>query len=284
MAANETVAVLGAGTMGHGIAQVSAKAGYAVRLYDLVPAALEKARAAIRANLDKGVEKNKLTAAERDATLANLSFVADFAAAVKDADIAVEAAPEKLELKKEIFGKLGELCRETTLLGSNTSSLALSEIAAAAKRPERVIGMHFFNPPHLMALLEVVTAKQTSPETLARTQSYAKAIGKTAIVVKDSPGFATSRLGIALGMEAIRMLEDQVASAEDIDRAMELGYNHPVGPLKLTDMVGLDVRMAIGEYLATKLQAPQFKPPELLKKMVAEGKLGKKSGQGFYKW
>jgi 3-hydroxybutyryl-CoA dehydrogenase len=284
MAANETVAVLGAGTMGHGIAQVSAKAGYRVRLYDLIPAALEKARGAIRANLDKGVEKNKLTPAEREATLANLSFVSDFAAAVKEADIVVEAAPEKLELKKEIFGKLGELCPGTALLGSNTSSLALSEIAAAAKHPERVIGMHFFNPPHLMSLLEVVTAKQTSPETLARTQAYAKAIGKTAIVVKDSPGFATSRLGIALGMEAIRMLEDQVASAEDIDRAMELGYNHPVGPLKLTDMVGLDVRMAIGEYLAEKLQAPQFKPPELLKKMVAEGKLGKKSGQGFYKW
>jgi 3-hydroxybutyryl-CoA dehydrogenase len=284
VSAIDRVAVIGAGTMGHGIAQVSARAGCQVKLYDVDPRSLERALVQVRQNLDKGVEKGKVSAEERQRTLEGLATTNDLEEAAREADLVVEAIPERMELKKTLFARLAGICRQETILASNTSSLSLTEMAEVVVEPSRAVGLHFFNPPHIMPLLEVVLARQTSADTLARVRAYAERIGKTAIVVRDSPGFATSRLGIALGMEAIRMLQDQVATAEDIDRAMELGYGHPVGPLRLTDLVGLDVRLAIAEYLEGRLGEPQFKPPELLRKMVAEGKLGKKSGQGFYKW
>jgi len=201
-----------------------------------------------------------------------------------DCQLVVEAAPEDLEIKQKLFRRLSEVAAPSAILASNTSSLSLTEIAAAATHPERVVGMHFFNPVHVMKLLEVVRAHQTSDETLASVRAAGERMGKQVIAVEDHPGFASSRLGIALGMEAIRMLEEGVASAEDIDRAMELGYGHPMGPLKLTDLVGLDVRLAIAEYLHRELGNPAFRPPQLLKKMVRAGKLGKKSGEGFFRY
>ena len=195
----------------------------------------------------------------------------------------IEAVPEKMELKRDLFGKLGDALGPDVLLATNTSSLAVGEIAAAAKHPERVTGMHFFNPVHIMKLCEVVRAEPSSDAAVAASVALGKRIGKDPIVVKDSPGFASSRLGIVIGLEAIRMVEEGVASAEDIDKAMTLGYGYPMGPLKLTDLVGLDVRLSIAEYLAREI-APHFEPPQLLRDKVAKGELGKKSGQGFYTW
>jgi 3-hydroxybutyryl-CoA dehydrogenase len=188
-----------------------------------------------------------------------------------------------MELKQEIFARLGAVCRPEAILATNTSSLSIARIASAAPRPERVIGLHFFNPPHIMKLLEVVVAEKTSEETLAAARQLAERLGKTAIVVKDSPGFATSRLGLVLGLEAMRMLEQGVASAQDIDRAMELGYGHPMGPLRVSDLVGLDVRLSIAEILHQEI-GETFRPPAILRRLVQEGKLGKKAGQGFHRW
>lgn len=277
-----TVAVLGAGTMGHGIAHVAALAGYATRLFDVAPASVEAGLQKIAANLAKGVERGKVAAADRDAALARLQGCTSLAEAAGGADLVIEAVPERLDLKVQVLGESARHAGEEAILASNTSSLALTEIAAALPRPERVIGMHFFNPVHVMKLLEIVRAYQTSDETLETAREVGRRLGKDAIVVRDAPGFASSRLGIALGMEAIRMLEEGVASAEEIDKAMKLGYGHPMGPLELTDLVGLDVRMAIGEYLHRELGGAQFRPPQLLKQMVRAGKLGKKSGAGFY--
>ena len=279
-----TVAVLGAGTMGHGIAHVAAAAGYATRLYDVAAAGVEAGLQKIAANLAKGVEKGKVSAAARDEILARLQGTDDLAAATSGADLVIEAVPETLALKVQVLGESARHAGERAILASNTSSLALTEIAAALPRPERVVGMHFFNPVHLMKLLEVVRAHQTSEETLSVVRAVGEAMGKEVIVVRDAPGFASSRLGIALGMEAIRMLEEGVATAAEIDKAMELGYGHPMGPLKLTDLVGLDVRLAIGAYLHAELGADQFRPPQLLKQMVRAGKLGRKTGEGFYKY
>jgi 3-hydroxybutyryl-CoA dehydrogenase len=274
--------VLGAGTMGHGIAQVAAQSGMTTTLYDVSAEQLGRARGHIEKNLAAAVDKGKLTAAERDAALSHLRFETELAKAVRGATLVIEAVPEKLELKQQLFAEVGRLAPDA-LLGTNTSSLSVSDIAAAAPSPERVIGMHFFNPPYVLKLLELVRARQTSDATLARARDIGAQLGRELIVVNDSPGFATSRLGLVLGLEAIRMLEEGVASAEDIDRAMELGYRHPMGPLRLTDLVGLDVRLAIAEYLHDKLGA-QFAPPALLRQKVAAGKLGKKSGEGFHKW
>ncbi len=275
--------VLGAGTMGHGIAQVAAQAGLQVRLYDLTRELAETGIQKIAATLQKGVEKGKVKAEERQAALARLSPVGSLEE-LAGVDAIIEAVPEKLPLKQDVFRKLSALCREDALFATNTSSLSLTEIAAAAKNPGRVVGMHFFNPVHLMKLVEVVHALQTTAETGARARELAEKFGKEVVVVQDHPGFASSRLGIALGMEAIRMVEAGVGSAADIDRAMELGYGHPMGPLKLTDLVGLDVRLAIAEYLHAELGSDTFRPPQLLKKMVRAGKLGKKSGEGFYSY
>ncbi len=280
----ERVAVLGAGTMGHGIAQVSAAAGYAVALFDRDEAQLSQAIARVGENLEKGIQRGKVTVEARDRTLANLRAAGELEAAVSNADLVIEAVPERMEIKREIFGQLDRRAPPGAILASNTSSLSVSEIAAATERPEAVLGLHFFNPVHLMRLLEVVRGDRTSDTTLDAALEYSRRIGKEPIVVTDTPGFASSRLGVVLGLEAMRMVEQGVASPQDIDRAMELGYNHPMGPLKLTDLVGLDVRLGIAEYLHRTLGGEQYRPPELLRSMVAEGKLGKKSGLGFYDW
>jgi len=279
------VAVLGAGTMGHGIAQVCAAAGLETRLYDLQQSLCDAGLAKIRDNLQKGVEKGKVRAEDRDATLARLTAIADFDAAVRGAELVVEAAPERLELKQELFRAAAAIVAPTAILATNTSSLSIASIAAGLPGPQRVIGAHFFNPVHIMKLLEIVVGPATAPATVAALQALALRLGKEAITVKDSPGFATSRLGLVIGLEAIRMVAEGVASAEDIDKAMVLGYGFPMGPLRLTDLVGLDVRLSIAQYLSEHLEdGAHFRPPALLREMVAAGRLGKKSGRGFYEW
>ena len=281
----QNVLVIGAGTMGHGIAHVAAQAGCRAHLYDVDASVIEKGLKQVEANLRKGVDKGKITQEAFDATLANIAAAStDLAEAAAVADLVVEAVPERMELKQAIFKTLGASCPAHAILATNTSSLPVSDIAAASGRPDRVIGMHFFNPVHIMKLLEVVRTDETSDEVVEATRAIGERFGKTVIVVKDSPGFATSRLGLVLGLEAIRMVEEGVASAQDIDTAMELGYRHPMGPLKLTDLVGLDVRLGIAKHLASVLDDRRFDPPALLQQMVDEGKLGKKSGQGFYTW
>ncbi len=277
------VAVLGAGTMGHGIAQVAAQAGWAVTLYDLAAAPVERGLARVRENLDKGVEKGKLGADARDAALARLAGTTLLAEAVAEADLVIEAVPEVLELKRSMFAAVAAAAPARALFASNTSSLSINAIARATERPERLVGMHFFNPVHLMKLVEVVRHADAADEAVELARAIVLRLGKEPIVARDVPGFASSRLGIALGLEAIRMVEAGVASARDIDTAMKLGYGHPMGPLELTDLVGLDVRLAIAEYLEREL-GPSFHPPELLRARVREGKLGKKSGEGFYRW
>ena len=279
-----TVAVLGAGTMGHGIAQVAAQAGFDVTLYDVQRSLAEAAIERIDANLAGGVDRGKLTAEQRRAALARLRASSALEEAVDAADLVIEAVPEKLELKRQLFARVETLVPPACVLATNTSSLSIAEIAAALRAPERFLGMHFFNPVHLMRLLELVIHEGTAESALAVARSVGAAMGKTTIVVRDSPGFATSRLGVALGLEAMRMLEEGVASAQDIDTAMELGYRHPMGPLKLSDLVGLDVRLQIAEYLHRKLGRDLFEPPPILRRLVAEGRLGKKSGRGFYDW
>jgi 3-hydroxybutyryl-CoA dehydrogenase len=279
------VAVIGAGTMGHGIAQVCAMAGCTTRLTDVAQPQVDAGLAKVAANLAKGVARGKVSEAEQQATLARLSGTASLEDAVRGADLVIEAAPEQLAIKREIFARVAAVVSEHAVLGTNTSSLSITDIAAPIPNPSRVIGLHFFNPVHIMKLLEIVVADQTSDEVTTRMRAFAERIGKQPIVVKDAPGFATSRLGLVIGLEAIRMVEQGVASVEDIDKAMTLGYGFPMGPLKLTDLVGLDVRLSIAEYLAGKLdQGAHFEPPQLLRDMVAAGKLGQKSGRGFYEW
>ena len=281
----DTVAILGAGTMGHGIAQVCAAAGSQTRLFDVEPSFVTKGLARIEANLDKGLARGKVSEQARSTTLTALSGTSDLAEAVTGCDLVIEAVPERLELKRELFGRVTEIVSAQCVLGSNTSSLSVAAIAEVLPNPQRVIGMHFFNPVHIMKLLEIVVPEQSSSEVLESVRSYGARLGKTCITVKDSPGFATSRLGLVIGLEAIRMVESGVASAEDIDTAMTLGYGFPMGPLKLTDLVGLDVRLSIAEYLCKHLEpGAHFQPPDLLRQMVADGKLGKKSGRGFYNW
>ncbi len=277
------IAVIGTGTMGRGIAYLAAVAGYETVIHDADAGALDAARASIESTLQKGVERGKVTAGEAAAAGARIHLASDLEPAVHGADLIVEAVPENLELKKDLFAQADLFCGDDTIMASNTSSISISLLAQSVERRDRFVGLHFFNPPHAMKLIEIVRGERTSDETVAQAREVAEAMGKTAIVVRDSPGFATSRLGVAIGLEAIRMLEEGVASAEDIDRAMELGYNHPMGPLRLTDLVGLDVRLGIAEYLASTLGL-RFEPPELLRRMVADGKLGKKTGEGFFRW
>ncbi len=279
----ETGAVLGAGTMGHGIAQMLASCGVATRLFDVDRAAVDRGLAMIDANLAKGVEKGKVQAADREATLARLSGSTDLDEATDGVGVVIEAVPESLPLKRQIFGELGRNLGPDVVLATNTSSLSITSIAEAAQHPERVLGMHFFNPVHIMKLVEIVRPEGCSEQAANVALGLARRMGKDPIDVKDSPGFASSRLGIAIGLEAIRMVEAGVASAEDIDKAMTLGYGFPMGPLKLTDLVGLDVRLAISEYLRREL-GERFAPPRLLRDKVARGELGKKSGKGFYDW
>jgi 3-hydroxybutyryl-CoA dehydrogenase len=278
------VAVLGAGTMGAGIAQVCAQAGSAVVLQDVTDEFVQRGLGRIRDFLAKGVEKGKVAPEARDATLARIATSTDRAAACRDVDLVIEAVPERLDLKNGIFRELSGIVRPACVLASNTSSLSLAKVFDGVSAPGRCIGMHFFNPVPIMKLLELVRTGETSQPTIDAVTAYAKRLDKEPILVTDSPGFASSRLGVCLGLEAIRMVEAGVASAEDIDKAMVLGYGHPMGPLKLTDLVGLDVRLAIADYLRKELDHPGFEAPQLMRRMVAEGKLGKKSGQGFYAW
>jgi 3-hydroxybutyryl-CoA dehydrogenase len=277
------LSILGSGTMGRGIAYLSALAGYDTVIYDVDPMALDAAKAAIDSTLKKGVEKGKVEEAKASEAIARVQLVPDLEPAVSGADLIIEAVPENFELKEDLFAQADLFCGPETILASNTSSISISRLAGTVERRDRFIGMHFFNPPHVMKLIEIVRGERTSDETVEEVRAIAIEMGKTPIVVRDSPGFATSRLGVAIGLEAIRMLEEGVASAEDIDRAMELGYNHPMGPLRLTDLVGLDVRLGIAEYLASTL-GPRFEPPQLLRDLVEQGKLGKKTGEGFYRW
>ena len=278
------VAVVGAGTMGAGIAQVCAQAGWQTNLYDAFPEGLERGMERIEAFWEKGIARGKTTPEQRDAWSANLTAVGDLAEAVGQADLVIEAVPEIPDLKHSIFAQLDELAPAHAVLGTNTSSLSIADIAAATSRPEQVIGMHFFNPVPIMKLLELVRHDQTAEGTIAIAQTAGEAMGKTTILVKDVPGFATSRLGVVLGNEAIRMLADGVASAKDIDTAMVLGYKHPMGPLALTDLVGLDVRRDILLNLQRSFNDDAYAPHPLLERLVAEGRLGKKSGKGIYDW
>jgi 3-hydroxybutyryl-CoA dehydrogenase len=278
------VTVIGAGTMGHGIAHVAALAGIDVALHDVADEPIRNGLDAIRRNLDKGIEKGKVSERQRDAALARLTAAPDLAAAVAATDLVIEAVPENIELKQTIFRTVDAAAPAGALLASNTSSLPVGKIAAATSDPGRVVGMHFFNPVHLMPLLEVVRADATRDDCVERAVAVGKAMGKEPIVVRDAPGFASSRLGLVIGLEAMRMVEQEVASPEDIDKAMTLGYRHPMGPLRLTDLVGLDVRLAIAEHLHRELGSEAFRPPGILRRMVAEGRLGKKAGRGFYEW
>lgn len=279
----QRVAVLGAGTMGRGIAQLCAQAGLELRLYDPSAEQLTQAHASIQGQLARLVEKGKLPAAEQHAALERLRPAAELDEACAGAELVIEAAPEVMELKVSLLSQVLRLVPSEALLASNTSSLSVTELGQRLGAPARTLGLHFFNPPPVMPLLEIVRGVGTSEDAVERALGVAQRLGKEPIVVRDFPGFASSRLGVALGAEAIRMLEQGVASAEDIDRAMELGYRHPMGPLKLTDLVGLDVRLAILEHLHRELGEP-FRPPALLRQLVRAGRLGKKSGRGFYDW
>ena len=279
-----TVAVIGAGTMGAGIAQVCAAAGSRVRLVDTEQELVDRGLAGIAAFLDKGIAKGKSTEADKARVLDAIEGMTDPAGAARAATLVIEAVPEKLALKRDLFAAVAAAAPADAVLATNTSSLSLAAIFESVPGPGRCLGMHFFNPPPLMALLEVVRAERTDAAVVEAVLDYARALGKDPIVVRDSPGFATSRLGVVLGLEAIRMVEEEVASPADIDKAMELGYRHPMGPLRLTDLVGLDVRLAIADYLRTELDSAAFEAPQLLRDKVARGELGKKSGKGFYDW
>jgi 3-hydroxybutyryl-CoA dehydrogenase len=277
------VTVLGTGTMGQGIAQIAAQSGHTTRLFDAVEGRASAAVKAIGAQLEKLLAKGKLTADQRHQTMNRLSAATLARDACAGADVVIEAVPEDMALKVAVLAPLLEVLGAHALIGTNTSSLSVTELGARLGVPDRTVGLHFFNPPPVMELVEVVRGLATSEETITRALDFARGLGKTPIVVRDVPGFATSRLGVILGAEAMRMLESGVASAADIDRGMELGYRHPMGPLKLTDLVGLDVRLAILDHL-TKEIGEQFRPPPILRAMVRAGKLGKKTGEGFYRW
>jgi 3-hydroxybutyryl-CoA dehydrogenase len=278
-----TVAVLGAGTMGHGIAQVAAANGFRVILRDVSDDIIARGLRAVESNLAKGIERGKVTEEERERALSALRATTRLEDTA-DAQLYVEAVPERLELKRETLRAVEALNPAPFIFATNTSSLSITEIAEGSLRPERVVGMHFFNPVHIMRLVEVVVGRDTAPWVVESVRAVARRLQKEPIVVRDVPGFASSRLGVALGLEAMRMLEEGVADAKDIDTAMELGYNHPMGPLRLTDLVGLDVRLHIAEYLHAKLGSESFRPPDILRRMVAAGRLGRKAGEGFYKW
>ncbi len=280
----QSVAVIGAGTMGAGIAQVCAQAGWETRLHDAFPDGLEVGMERIDAFWEKGIARGKTTAEQKSEWAGNLRAVSDMAEAVHDVDLVIEAVPEILDLKQRIFAELDVLAPPTAVLGTNTSGLRISEIASATNRPDRVVGMHFFNPVPIMKLLELVRHDKISDATIEAAQEVGARMGKTCIVVNDVPGFATSRLGVVLGNEAIRMLADGVASASDIDTAMCLGYKHPMGPLELSDLVGLDVRRDILNNLADAFDDESYRPHSLLNRLVEAGDLGKKTGKGIYDW
>lgn len=276
-----SIAVIGAGVMGRGIAHVSALAGFETRLYDVSEAQLDAATQSIRDTLDKGVARGKVSYEARDGALAKLSLTCDLGRAAAGVDMVIEAIPERMDLKLELFGALQERAPAHAILASNTSSLSLTEMAAALSRPQRLIGMHFFNPVHLMKLVEVIRALETDDATYAETVAVAEAFGKETVTVNESPGFVTSRINVLIGNEAFFMLQEGVASARDIDRAIKLGLNHPMGPFEMGDLVGLDTRLSTLKYLHRTL-GEKYRPSPLLEKFVLAGRLGKKVGKGVY--
>jgi 3-hydroxybutyryl-CoA dehydrogenase len=275
------IAVLGAGTMGHGIAHAAASAGFTTSLYDVSDASLANARTAIEHIVRRGVELGKLSAADADAVLARLHTSSSLEVALEAADFVIEAVPERIDLKLAIFAEVDRLTAERTILATNTSALSITELAGSTRRPGRVAGMHFFNPVHKMKLVEIVRALETAPETLAAVESVATAMGKETVLVRESPGFITTRVNASLGNEAFYMLLEGVASARDIDKALKLGLNHPMGPFELVDLVGLDTRLSILEYLY-RTMGEKYRPCPLLVQYVTAGRLGRKVGRGVY--
>jgi len=278
-----TIAVIGAGIMGRGIAHVAALGGYRTVLEDVLPAALRKAEDEIQANLDKAVELKKISAEDAKAAFGRLECAGSVEEAAREADLVIEAVPEEMESKVEIFTLLDKICRPGTILTSNTSSLSVTEIASVTYRAKKCVGMHFFNPVHKMKLLEIVRALETDDETIAAAVEVGRAMGKEVVVIKESPGFITSRINAMIGNEAFYMLQEGIASAADIDKALKLGLNHPMGPFELVDLVGLDTRLHILEYLHKSL-GEKYRPAPLLVQYVKAGRLGKKNGRGVYEY
>src|SRR6202166_1542332 len=279
----KTIAVIGAGIMGRGIAHVAAIGGYRTILEDLIPAALRKAESEIRTNLDKAVELKKFSLEDADAAFQRLEYAGSIDQAAREADLVIEAVPEDMESKIEIFTLLDKICRPATILASNTSSLSITEIASVTYRAKKCLGMHFFNPVHKMKLLEVVRALETDDETIAAAAGVGRRMGKDVVVIKEPPGFITSRINAMIGNEAFHMLQEGIATAADIDKALKLGLNHPMGPFELVDLVGLDTRLHILEYLHRTL-GEKYRPAPLLVQYVKAGRLGKKSGRGVYQY
>jgi 3-hydroxybutyryl-CoA dehydrogenase len=279
----KTIAVIGAGTMGRGIAHAAALGGYRTILEDILPNALRRAESEIRANLDKAVELGKVPAKDADAAFARLEYAGSVDEAARQADLVIEAVPEELESKIEIFTLLDKICRPTTILASNTSSLSLTEIASVTYRARKIVGMHFFNPVHKMKLLEIVRALETDEDTLNAAVEVGRRMKKEVVVIRESPGFITSRINAMIGNEAFYMLQEGIASASDIDKALKLGLNHPMGPFELVDLVGLDTRLHILEYLHKTL-GEKFRPAPLLVQYVKAGRLGRKSGRGVFEY
>jgi len=275
--------VVGGGTMGRGIAGLCALSGFEAAIFESDTGARGRLRDSIESSWRRAAARGKLSAEEIEAAGGRLRIL-DRLEEESGAQLAVEAVPESLPLKQRVFETLDRLCPAETVLASNTSSLSIAALAGATRRPGRVVGIHFFNPVGSMPLVEIVTTPQTTGETVDRAVAFARRLGRQPIRVADSPGFATSRLGLALGLEAMRMVEEGVASPGDLDRAMELGYGHRMGPLKTSDLVGLDVRLSIAETLSAGLNEERFRPPEILRRLVARGHTGKKSGRGFFAW
>jgi 3-hydroxybutyryl-CoA dehydrogenase len=279
----KTIAVIGAGIMGRGIAHAAALGGYRTILEDILPASLRKAEGEIRSNLDKAVELGKVQKNDADAAFSRIEYAGSVEEAVRQADLVIEAVPEEIESKIEIFTLLDKVSKPNTILASNTSSLSVTEIASVTYRAKKCLGMHFFNPVHKMKLLEIVRALETDDETLAACVEVGKRMGKEVVVVRESPGFITSRINAMIGNEAFYMLQEGIASAADIDKALKLGLNHPMGPFELVDLVGLDTRLHILEYLHRTL-GEKFKPSPLLIQYVKAGRLGRKSGRGVFEY
>lgn len=276
-----TIAVIGAGIMGRGIAHVAAMGGYRTILEDILPASLRLAESEIKANLDKAVELGKVSAEAADAAQKRIEFATSVEDAARQADMVIEAVPEEMESKIEIFTLLDKICRPHTILATNTSSLSVTEIASVTYRQGLCLGMHFFNPVHKMKLLEIVRALETTDVTIAAATEVGKRMGKEVVVIRESPGFITSRINALIGNEAFNMLEAGVASAADIDKALKLGLNHPMGPFEMVDLVGLDTRLHILEYLHKSL-GEKFRPSPLMVQFVNSGRLGRKVGRGVY--